>query len=94
MNTPDSVEITFAATMLAKPLPNTEAVIQPIPPWVRRALPFTLDADSSGNLNSSEFVPRGRWDSARTAAREFIIGLSPNRPAPKPALTQLELQFA
>ncbi len=94
MNTSGSIKITFAAPVLAPPLPKTEAAIQPAPSWVRRGLPFALDIDSSGNLSSSGFVPRGRWDSARIAARELLIGLIPSRPASTPTLTQLELQFA
>ena len=88
MNTPGSIKITFAAPVLAPPLPKTEAAIQPTPPCIRRPLPFTLDVDFSGP------VPRGRWDSARTVARELLTGLIPSRPAPTPILTQLELQLA
>ena len=94
MNTPDSIEFTVSALVLAPPLPKTEAAIQPTPPCVRRALSLTRDVDSSGNLNSSGFVPRGRWDSACTVAREFSISLIPSRPAPTRTLTQLELQLA
>ena len=88
MNTSGSIKITFAAPVLAPPLPKTEVAIQPASPWVRRGLPFLLDIDSSGA------VPRGRWDSVRIAARELLIGLIPSRPASTPTLTQLELQFA
>ncbi len=88
MNTSGSIKITFAAPVLAPPLPKTEAAIQPAPSWVRRGLPFVLNIDSSGA------VPHGRWDSARIAARELLIGLIPSRPASTPTLTQLELQFA
>lgn len=94
MNTPDSIEITFAAPVHVPPPPKTEAAIQTTPPCVRGALSLTLDVDSSGNLNSSGFVPRGRWDSACAVAREILIGLIPSRPAPTRTLTQLELQFA
>lgn len=82
MNTPDSIEIIFAP-----PLLNTKVAIQLTPPCVRRALLFTLDADSAGTINSAGFVPRGRWDSACVVARELLVGLIPTRPAPTPTLT-------
>lgn len=94
MNTPDSIKFTVSALVLAPPLPKTEVAIQPILSCVRRALSLTGDADSSGNLNPTGFVPRGRWDSACAVAREFLISLIPSRPAPTRTLTQLELQLA
>ena len=94
MNTTGSIKITFAAPVLAPPLPKTEATTLPAPPCVRRALPFNLDVVSSGNLNSSGLVPHGRWDSARAVARELLIGLIPSRPVTNPIGVQLQFHFA
>ena len=84
----------FVAPVVTTPLPKTEAPIPPTPPCVRRALPFDAVAGVAIASNSVVSAPRGRWDSARSAARELFIGLIPSRSVTTPTATQLELHFA
>ena len=86
MNTFNSFKTNLDAPVVTLPPPKTEASIPPTPKSVRRAPPSVADAHPA--------YPRGRWDSARTAAREFVIELMPNQPATRLTATQLELHFA
>ena len=74
------------APVVTLPPPKTEDSIPPTPQSVRRAPPFSADTRSA--------TPRGRWDSAHTATREFVPGLVANRSVTALTTTQLELHFA
>lgn len=94
MNTHTSAKTIFVPPADTKLLPRAEAPILPTPPCVRRTLPFDVGTGFAVAINSAASIPRGRWDSARAAARELFIGLIPSRPAATLKPIQLELHFA
>jgi hypothetical protein len=86
MKPSNSISSHFVASVDDPPSSWMKAYNSPTSPVSRRELPFSSLARDTAS--------RGRWDSARVAALEFLVAVLPDRSRAIPTATQLELHFA